>query len=108
MTDFLAVLQPIQHSVSKTALRQWSRIIIAMSAMTGRVTMLGRMMVLLMLSSTGLAPISQAISGVLSKWSLDLVFAIPGALVLLLTIWMAFHPNLKGFSESLTAAQAEG
>ena len=70
--------------------------------------MLGRIMALLMFSSTGLSPISQAISGVLSKWNLTMLFAIPGALVLLLSIWMAFHPDLKGFSESLSAAQAEG
>jgi hypothetical protein len=31
-----------------------------------------------------------------------------GILVLLMTVWMAFHPDLKGFRESLTAAQAEG
>lgn len=48
--------------------------------------MLGRMMSLLMLSSTGLVPISQAISGVLSKWNLTLLFAIPGGLVLLVTL----------------------
>jgi MFS family permease len=70
--------------------------------------MLGRIMALLMFSSTGLAPISQAISGVLSKWNLTLLFVLPGALALLLTIWMAFHPELKSFSESLAAAQAEG
>jgi hypothetical protein len=39
--DILALLQPIQNSVSKTTLRQLSRIIPAMIAMTGRVTMLG-------------------------------------------------------------------
>jgi len=66
--------------------------------------MLGRIMALRMFSGTRLAPISQAISGVLSKWSLTMSFAIPGALVLLLTIWVAFHPDLKGFSESLSAA----
>jgi hypothetical protein len=70
--------------------------------------MLGQMMALLMFSSTGLVPISQAVAGALSKWNLTLLFTIPGALVLLITIWMAFHPDLKGFSESLTAAQAEG
>jgi MFS family permease len=70
--------------------------------------MLGRMMALLMLSSTGLMPISQAIAGALSKWNLTMLFAIPGMLVLLMTVWMTFHPDLKGFSESLTAAQAEG
>jgi hypothetical protein len=37
-----------------------------------------------------------------------MLIAIPGVLVLLLTIWMAFHPDLKGFSESLTATQADG
>ena len=70
--------------------------------------MLGRMMALLMLSSTGLIPISQAIAGVLSKWNLTLVFAWPGALVLPMTIWIAFQSELKVFSASLTAAQAEG
>src|SRR4030066_1907857 len=39
--NILALLQPIQNSVSKTTLRQLSRIIFAMIAMTGRVTMLG-------------------------------------------------------------------
>jgi hypothetical protein len=39
--NILALLQPIQNSVSKTTLRQMSRIIPAMIAMTGRVTMLG-------------------------------------------------------------------
>jgi hypothetical protein len=39
--NILALLQPIQNSVSKTTLRQLSRIITAMIAMTGRVTMLG-------------------------------------------------------------------
>jgi MFS family permease len=68
---------------------------------------LGRIMALLMFASTGLAPIAQAISGVLSKWNLTMLFAIPGALALLLTIWMAYHPELKGFSESLAAGQSE-
>ncbi|MGE5417919.1 MAG: transposase [Acidobacteriota bacterium] len=39
--DILALLQPIQNSISKTTLQQLSRIIAAMLAMTGRVTMLG-------------------------------------------------------------------
>jgi hypothetical protein len=65
------------------------------------------MMALLMLASTGLVPVAQAVSGAISKWNLTMLFAIPGALVLLLTIWMALHPDLKGFSESLSATQAE-
>lgn len=41
MNNILALLQPIQNSVSKTTMRQMSRIINAMLSMTGRVTMLG-------------------------------------------------------------------
>jgi MFS family permease len=66
--------------------------------------MLGRMMGLLMFSNSGLVPISQAISGVVSKWNLTLLFASAGVLVLLLTVWTAFQPGLKEFSEGLTAA----
>src|ERR1035437_4028199 len=39
--DILALLQPIEDSLSKATLRQMSRGILAMLAMTGRVTMLG-------------------------------------------------------------------
>ena len=63
--------------------------------------MLGRMMSLITFSSTGLAPISQAVAGVVSKWDLTLLFALSGALVLLVTVWMAFNPELKTFSASL-------
>jgi len=41
MTNIFALLQPIQNSVSKTTMQQMSRIIVAMIAMTGQVTMLG-------------------------------------------------------------------
>jgi hypothetical protein len=34
-------------------------------------------------------------------------FAIPGTLALFITIWMAFHPNFRGFSESLTMVHME-
>jgi MFS family permease len=65
--------------------------------------MLGRIMSILMFSSTGLFPISQAISGVVSKWDLTLLFASAGALVLLVTLWTAFQPGLVALGESLTA-----
>ncbi len=68
--------------------------------------MLGRMMSLLMFSSLGLGPVSQAVSGAVSKWNLNLLFVSAGALVLLVTFWAAFQPGLKVFSESLTAAPA--
>lgn len=70
--------------------------------------MLGRMMSLVMLAGTGLAPISSAAAGALSRLNLNLTFAVPGALVLLLTLWMAFRPDLTTLSTSLTAAEAEG
>lgn len=41
MTEILALLQPLEHSISKTTLKQMSRIITAMIAMSGRITMLG-------------------------------------------------------------------
>ncbi len=65
--------------------------------------MLGRMMGLLMFSNTGLAPVSQAVSGVACKWDLTLMFASAGALVLAVTLWMAFQPGLKAFGESMAA-----
>ena len=39
--DILALLQPIEDSLSKANLRQMSRVVLAVLAMTGRVTMLG-------------------------------------------------------------------
>ena len=41
MLDILALLQHLNPIVTKTTVRQMSRIICAMLAMTGRVTMLG-------------------------------------------------------------------
>jgi MFS family permease len=65
--------------------------------------MLGRMMSILSLSNIGLVPIAQAISGAVSKWSLTGLFAMAGALVLVVTLWTAFQPALTEFSESLIA-----
>jgi MFS family permease len=70
--------------------------------------MLGRMMSLLMLSNTGLVPISQAISGAVSKWSLTLLFVSAGLLTVLVTLWAAPQPELKAFSESLLAQPQAG
>ncbi len=63
--------------------------------------MLGRIMSLVMFSNTGLVPVSQAISGAVSKWDLTLLFASAGGLVLLVMVWAAFQPGMKAFSESL-------
>ncbi len=63
--------------------------------------MLGRMMSLLIFSSTGLVPISQAVSGAVSKWSVTFLFAFAGSMVVLMTIWLAFQPALRAFSATL-------
>ncbi len=66
-------------------------------------TMLGRIMSLLMLSSAGLVPVSQAISGVVGAWNLTLLFVLAGGLIVLFTGWTALQPALATFSESLSA-----
>jgi len=66
-------------------------------------TMLGRIMSLLMLSSSGLVPISQALSGVMITWNLSLLFVLAGGLIVLVTCWTAFQPALRTFSENVLA-----
>lgn len=63
--------------------------------------MLGRMMSMVMLSSMGLVPISQAIAGSLLKWNLTGLFVFSGASVVMVAIWMAFNPALKDVSEAM-------
>ncbi len=65
-------------------------------------TMLGRIMSLLMLSSAGLVPVSQAISGAVGAWNLTLLFVAAGGLIVLMTSWTAWQPALVTFSESLS------
>jgi MFS family permease len=64
--------------------------------------MLGRIMSLLTLSSVGLVPISQAISGAVITWNLVLLFVIASSLIAIVTIWIAFQPALVTFSENLS------
>ncbi len=65
-------------------------------------TMLGRIMSLLMLSSAGLVPVSQAISGAVGSWNLILLFVASGGLILLVTGWTSLQPALVTFGESLS------
>ncbi len=69
--------------------------------------MLGRMMSIVMFSSTGLVPVSQAVSGAVSSWNLTALFVSAGALVLVVMLWMAFQPELNEFSRGLAAAQPQ-
>ena len=57
-----------------------------------------------LIATPWLVPISQAISGAVSKWSLTFLFAAAGVLTLVLTLWAAFEPELKTFSEGLSAS----
>lgn len=70
--------------------------------------MLGRMMALMLVSSSGLVPVSQALSGLVSKWSLTGMFAIPGALVLCLSPLLFLSPELKELSQDVAGRAAEG
>jgi MFS family permease len=64
-------------------------------------TMLGRIMSLVTLSSIGLLPISQALSGAVSTWSLTWLFVCAGCSILLMAGWTAVQPGLVTFSQSL-------
>ena len=68
--------------------------------------MLGRMMSILIFSSNGLLPISQAISGAVIKWSFNALFVTVGTLSVLVMLWAAFRPELKAVSENLAAQAA--
>ncbi len=63
--------------------------------------MLGRMMSILTFGGVGLVPVSQAVSGAVSKWSLNALFIASGCLTLLLAGWAAFQPALKSLSASM-------
>lgn len=63
--------------------------------------MLGRMMSILIFANTGLIPVSQAISGAISKWNITLLFVIAGGLIVIVSLVAAFQPSLKVFCESL-------
>ncbi len=70
--------------------------------------MMGRMMSIVTLAGVGLVPVSQAISGALSKWSLDVLFMVSGCLTLLLGVWSIFQPALKSVSESMVSEPMAG
>ncbi len=67
---------------------------------------LGRTMSMLMLSTSGLSPISQAISGAAIKGSIVVLFAAAGALIFLVPLGIANRPELELFSESLAASKS--
>lgn len=64
------------------------------------------MMSILLLTNTGLVPVSQALSGAVAKWDLTLLFVGAGALELLVALGAAFRPEIRAFSESLVGGPA--
>jgi len=62
------------------------------------------MMSLVMLSNIGLAPISQAVAGAVSKWTLTGLFVSAGGLIILLAIWITTQPALRILSERMSDA----
>jgi MFS family permease len=63
--------------------------------------MLGRVMSMVLLASMGLVPFSQAIAGAVSKWNLTGMFALAGALMLLVALWLGLNPGLKELSRQM-------
>lgn len=57
--------------------------------------MLGRVMSVLMFASVGLIPFSIAAAGVIIQWSLPGMFAVSGALVLLVTVGAGMHRPVR-------------
>lgn len=68
--------------------------------------MLGRIMSIFMFSNTGLAPVSQAVSGAACRFSLNYMFATAGLLVILVATVSALRPELQIFSASLASIKA--
>jgi MFS family permease len=70
--------------------------------------MLGRVMSMTMLASMGLVPLSQAVSGWVSKWNLTGLFVFSGSLLLFVATWLALNPGLRLLSnDMLNTAPAE-
>jgi hypothetical protein len=61
------------------------------------------LMSMVMLSGNGLIPISQAISGLVSKWNLQALFLGVGVLLLFLALWAAFQPGVWIFGQGAKA-----
>lgn len=63
--------------------------------------MLGRLMSILMLANIGLAPLSQALTGLVLRWTITGLFFGASILMFALTLAMAIRPELRLLSEQL-------
>jgi MFS family permease len=69
--------------------------------------MLGRLMSMLLLANMSLMPLSQAITGVILRWSVLSVFIIGGAMLLGVAIYLALTPNAAELSARLINNKSE-
>ncbi len=70
--------------------------------------MLGRVMSIMTLGGVGLVPISQAVSGAVSRLSLDLLFLAAGGLTLLVAVWVTFQPALRSLTGNMVSNAMAG
>lgn len=69
--------------------------------------LLGRLMSLVLLFNVGLTPLSQALAGLVIKWSLTRLFGLTGLLFLLLTGWALFQPQFQMVGETLATRHGD-
>jgi MFS family permease len=69
--------------------------------------MMGRLMSVVMLFNIGLTPLSQALAGLISKWSLIGLFWLAGGLFFILIAWASFQPGFQMVGEILANPQSE-
>ncbi len=67
--------------------------------------MLGRVMSMVTFASLGLLPISQMISGAISRWDLTGLFVVSGVLIVLTAVWAAFQPALKFLGSEMSGEE---
>ena len=67
--------------------------------------MLGRVMSLVYLANLGLAPISQALAGVIIKLNFEAVFWGSGFLLIILAIWMYFTPAARSLGAQMVGLE---
>lgn len=70
--------------------------------------MLGRLMSLLLFASVGLLPLSQAVSGAVSRWSLGGLFIGAGILMMFLAGWTAFQSAFADMDVAVQDIPANG
>lgn len=63
--------------------------------------MLGRVMSFLLFANTGLVPLSQAISGAVGRWDLNILLLAAGGLTGLVSLWAMTRPELLRFAADL-------